>query len=53
MGWSDLKSEACSIAGAMSILGDRWTLLILRDAINGVRRFADFQGHLGIPRALL
>jgi DNA-binding HxlR family transcriptional regulator len=35
------------------VLGERWTLLILRDAFYGVRRFSDFAEHLGIPRSVL
>ena len=38
--------QGCSIAGALEVVGDRWTLLILRDALLGVRRFNDFQLHL-------
>ncbi|MCW9035248.1 MAG: helix-turn-helix transcriptional regulator [Rhodospirillales bacterium] len=50
--WMETK-ENCSVAGAMAVLGDKWTLLILRDAINGVSKFDDFQEHLGAPRAML
>jgi DNA-binding HxlR family transcriptional regulator len=35
------------------VLGERWTLLIVRDAFFGVRRFGDFVAHLDIPRAVL
>ena len=35
------------------MIGERWTLLIVRDAFFGVRRFSDFQAHLDIPRAVL
>jgi DNA-binding HxlR family transcriptional regulator len=37
----------------LEIVGERWTLLIMRDAFHGVRRFSDFHGHLGIPKAVL
>ncbi len=50
--WMETK-ENCSVAAAMAVLGDKWTLLILRDAINGVSKFDDFQEHLGAPRAML
>jgi DNA-binding HxlR family transcriptional regulator len=43
----------CSIAGTLEVIGDRWTMLILRDAFRGVRRFDDFQRDLGIARNLL
>ena len=41
------------MARALEIVGERWTLLIVRDAFYGVRRFSDFRDHLGIPRAVL
>jgi DNA-binding HxlR family transcriptional regulator len=43
----------CSIAASLSFVGDRWTLLILRDAFRGVRRFGDFCADLGIARNIL
>lgn len=43
----------CSIAATVSIIGDRWTLLILRDAFRGIRRFDEFHRDLGIARNLL
>jgi DNA-binding HxlR family transcriptional regulator len=51
--WIDLDSRTCSIARTLEIVGDRWTLLLLRDIVNGVRRFADLQRHLGIARNVL
>jgi DNA-binding HxlR family transcriptional regulator len=48
-----LGSMGCSIAKALDVVGDPWTLLILRDALVGVTRFADFSDRLGIPRATL
>jgi DNA-binding HxlR family transcriptional regulator len=47
----DYGAQTCSLARSLEVLGERWTLLILRDAFHGVRRFSDFAGHLGIPRA--
>ena len=44
---------ACSIASALQVIGDRWSLLILRDAFRGVRRFDEFAADLGIARNLL
>ena len=38
---------------ALEVVGERWTLLIVRDAFYGVRRFNDFQAHLDIPKAVL
>jgi len=43
----------CSIARTLDVVGDWWTLLIVREAFLGVRRFADFRDHLGIARNIL
>ena len=43
----------CGIAQALEVLGDWWTLLIVRDAFLGLRRFADFQSDLGIAKNVL
>lgn len=43
----------CSIARSLEVLGEKWTLLIVRDAIAGSTRFTDFQRSLGIARNLL
>lgn len=43
----------CSLARSLEIVGERWTLLIVRDAFFGVRRFGDFATQLDIPRAVL
>ena len=50
---SDYTTQACSLARTLEIVGERWTLLIVRDAFYGVRSFGHFAGHLGIPRAVL
>ncbi|MDQ1070292.1 winged helix-turn-helix transcriptional regulator [Streptomyces canus] len=49
----DYATQQCSIASALEIVGERWTLLVVRDALYGVRRYNDFLVHLGIPRAVL
>jgi DNA-binding HxlR family transcriptional regulator len=49
----DYVGEPCSLARALEVVGERWTLLIVRDAFFGVRRFSDFAAHLDIPRAVL
>lgn len=53
MKWDALDEESCSLARAVSVIGDRWTLLILRDCFLRVRRFELFQSRLGITRHLL
>lgn len=49
----DDAPPACSIAASLDIVGDRWTILILRDAFRGLRRFDEFRRDLDIPRAVL
>jgi DNA-binding HxlR family transcriptional regulator len=49
----DYEAQDCSLARALGVVGERWTLLIIRDAFYGVRRFNDFQAHLDVPRAVL
>ena len=53
MQWNNLDEEACSLARTVSVIGDRWTLLILRDCFLRVRRFEDFQTRLGVTRPIL
>ncbi|WP_245160918.1 helix-turn-helix domain-containing protein [Blastococcus sp. CT_GayMR16] len=43
----------CSVAGTLGVVGEKWSLLVLREAFFGVRRFADFQRLLRIPKAVL
>jgi len=53
MRWNKLEDEACSVARTVSVIGDRWTLLILRDCFLRVRRFEEFQARLGVTRPIL
>ena len=53
MRWQELDRENCSLARAMAVVGDRWTLLVLREAFLRVRRFDEFQERLGIARRVL
>ena len=46
-------NPSCSLSRSLEVVGERWTLLIIRDAFYGVRRFGDFVEHLGVPRAVL
>jgi DNA-binding HxlR family transcriptional regulator len=47
------EDQNCSIARALELIGERWTILIVRDAFLGVRRFDDFQRSLGLSRGVL
>ena len=53
MRWDEIKGMPCSVARTLSVIGDRWTLLVLRDAFLRTRRFEDFQRQLGVTRHLL
>jgi DNA-binding HxlR family transcriptional regulator len=50
---AELADMNCSVARPAAILGDRWTLMILRQAFTGIKRFEEFQSSLGISRSLL
>ncbi|WP_412168823.1 winged helix-turn-helix transcriptional regulator [Curtobacterium flaccumfaciens pv. flaccumfaciens] len=45
--------ERCPIARSLDVLGEKWTLMIVRDAVGGSTRFSQFQQSLGIPREVL
>jgi DNA-binding HxlR family transcriptional regulator len=47
------SAEPCPVARSAGIVADRWSLLIVRDAFDGVRRFSDFQRSLGVARNIL
>jgi DNA-binding HxlR family transcriptional regulator len=51
--WIEYDSGACSASRALEILGDRWTMLVLREVFNGVRRFDEISSHLGVARDVL
>jgi len=53
MKWDDIGDQPCSVARMLSVIGDRWTMLILRNAFMGIRRFDDFQKSLGVTRHVL
>lgn len=50
LAWS---TENCTVGRTMAILGERWTVVVLREVFNGVRRFDDMHRHSGIPRQVL
>ncbi|MFP9461960.1 winged helix-turn-helix transcriptional regulator [Pectobacterium brasiliense] len=48
-----LKEDACPVARALDVVGDRWALMIIRDAFDNRRRFGDFQRSLGVAKNIL
>lgn len=53
MKWSDLDENWCPVARTLSVLGDRWTLLILRDCMLGLSRFDQFADSTGATRHII
>ncbi|HUH80527.1 MAG TPA: helix-turn-helix domain-containing protein [Solirubrobacteraceae bacterium] len=49
----EYESQSCSIASALEVIGERWSLLIVRDVFLGLRRFEQIQADLGIARNIL
>jgi DNA-binding HxlR family transcriptional regulator len=50
---NDYSDQTCSIAGALEVVGERWSLLIVRDVLLGLRRFDELQADLGVARNVL
>ena len=50
---TEVHGIPCSVARSWSVLGERWTMLVLRECFNRTRRFEDFQSNLGIARNIL
>ncbi len=48
-----LEESTCPVARSLDIIGDWWSLLIVRDALRGIRRFGEFQKSLGIAKNML
>jgi DNA-binding HxlR family transcriptional regulator len=44
---------ACPVTEALGVIGNRWTLLIVQEALQGTRRFGEFQGNLGLAKNIL
>ena len=49
----DFSVDTCTIGRAMAVLGEKWTVVVLREVFNGVRRFDDMRVRTGIPRQVL
>ncbi len=50
---TDLRALDCGIARSLAVIGDWWSLLILRDAFRGLQRFGEFQRSLGLAKNIL
>ncbi|MFD9941077.1 winged helix-turn-helix transcriptional regulator [Nonomuraea sp. NPDC059023] len=50
LGWTD---PTCPVARTLDLVGDRWSLLVIRDAMDGARSFTEFQRRTGIARNIL
>jgi DNA-binding HxlR family transcriptional regulator len=53
MRWSEIDRVPCPVAQAMVVIGDSWTVLILRDALRGASKFDEFQRAIGASRAIV
>jgi DNA-binding HxlR family transcriptional regulator len=53
MRWRSVGDTDCSVARTLAVIGERWTMLILREEFLGRRRFDDFQRNIGIARNIL
>jgi DNA-binding HxlR family transcriptional regulator len=50
---TSFESDECPIARALDVIGDWWSLLIIRDALLGIRRFSEFQKNIGLAKNIL
>ena len=53
MRWLDFDTEKCSVQRTLAVIGEKWTMLLIRDCANGVHRFDDFRRHVGLSEAVL
>ncbi|TXS34126.1 transcriptional regulator [Streptomyces sp. ms191] len=53
MKWLEMDTENCPVRRSLDLVGEKWSLLIVRDAFNGVRRYEEFRRHLGLSEAVL
>ena len=53
MTWLDTSTENCTVQRTLDLIGEKWSMLVLRDAMNGVRRFDDFRRHVGLSESVL
>jgi DNA-binding HxlR family transcriptional regulator len=50
---TDLSQNICPVARSLNVVGDGWSLLVVRDALRGLRRFGEFQKSLGLAKNIL
>lgn len=48
-----IEAEECPVARTLEVLGDRWSLMIIRDAFDGISRFGEFRNNLGLAKNIL
>lgn len=53
MRWLETDTTNCSVQRTLDVIGEKWTLLVLREAFNGVRRFDDMRRHIGMSEPIL
>lgn len=53
MEWLEASTANCSVKRTLDVIGEKWTLLVLREAFNGVRRFDDMRRHIGVSEPIL
>ncbi|MEE2061347.1 winged helix-turn-helix transcriptional regulator [Rhodococcus artemisiae] len=53
MQWLDYSTDNCSVQRTMNIIGEKWTMIVLREVFNGVRRFEQMRRHTGISEPVL
>lgn len=53
MDWLSLDTQNCPVQRTLELVGEKWSLLIIREAVNGIRKFDDFRDHLAMSEAVL
>src|SRR5574340_1113488 len=53
MQWLDYGTDNCSIQRTLDVIGEKWTMIVLREVFNGVRRFDQIRRHTGISEPIL
>jgi DNA-binding HxlR family transcriptional regulator len=53
MDWLEFDTELCAVHRTLAVVGEKWTMLLIRDCANGVHRFDDFRRHVGLSEAVL